>query len=124
MVLTFGGLQAQPLPATPKLVVTLTVDQLRTDYMEAFSSLYGEQGFKRLLREGLVFSQMELPFKWADRASALATIYTGSTPSQHGIIAENRLDAKTLRPINCMDARYHVSPPMQEKIGSRAATDG
>ena len=103
LVLTFGGLQAQPLPATPKLVVTLTVDQLRTDYMEAFSSLYGEQGFKRLLREGRVFSQMELPFKWADRASALATIYTGSTPSQHGIIAENRLDAKTLRPINCMD---------------------
>ena len=61
LVLTFGGLQAQPLPATPKLVVTLTVDQLRTDYMEAFSSLYGEQGFKRLLREGRVFSQMELP---------------------------------------------------------------
>ena len=41
LALTFTGLQAQPLPATPKLVVTLTIDQLRTDYMEAFSSLYG-----------------------------------------------------------------------------------
>ena len=39
LMLTFGGLQAQPLPAVPKLVVTLTIDQLRTDYMEAFSSL-------------------------------------------------------------------------------------
>ena len=55
LMLTFGGLQAQPLPAVPKLVVTLTIDQLRTDYMEAFSSLYGEKGFKRLLREGKVF---------------------------------------------------------------------
>lgn len=34
LALTFTGLQAQPLPATPKLVVTLTIDQLRTDYME------------------------------------------------------------------------------------------
>ena len=55
LALTFSGLQAQPLPASPKLVVTLTIDQLRTDYMEAFSSLYGEKGFKRLLREGKVF---------------------------------------------------------------------
>ena len=42
-VLTFTGLQAQSLPAAPKLVVGLTIDQLRTDYLEAFSSLYGEE---------------------------------------------------------------------------------
>ena len=30
-VLTFTGLQAQSLPAAPKLVVGLTIDQLRTD---------------------------------------------------------------------------------------------
>lgn len=59
LALTFTGLQAQPLPATPKLVVTLTIDQLRTDYMEAFSTLYGEKGFKRLMREGKVFYQTE-----------------------------------------------------------------
>ncbi len=40
-VLTFTGLQAQSLPTAPKLVVGLTIDQLRTDYLEAFSSLYG-----------------------------------------------------------------------------------
>ena len=59
LALTFGSLQAQPLPPSPKLVVTLTIDQLRTDYMEAFSSLYGEKGFKRLLREGKVFRQAD-----------------------------------------------------------------
>ena len=81
LALTFSGLQAQPLPASPKLVVTLTIDQLRTDYMEAFSSLYGEKGFKRLLREGKVFRQAEFPFCGTDRASAIAAIYTGTTPS-------------------------------------------
>lgn len=103
LALTFGGLQAQPLPATPKLVVTLTIDQLRTDYMEAFSSLYGEKGFKRLLREGKVFCQAEFPFRGADRASAIAAIYTGSTPSINGIIAENWMNSATLRPVNCVD---------------------
>ena len=39
-VLTLTGLQAQSLPTTPKMVVGLTIDQLRTDYIEAFSSLY------------------------------------------------------------------------------------
>ena len=62
LALTFGSLQAQPLPPSPKLVVTLTIDQLRTDYMEAFSSLYGEKGFKRLLREGKVFRQADYSF--------------------------------------------------------------
>lgn len=103
LALTFGSLQAQPLSTAPRLVVTLTIDQLRTDYMEAFSSLYGERGFKRLLTEGKVYCQMEMPFKKADRASALATLYTGATPSLHGIIAQNWLDRSTLRPVKCMD---------------------
>lgn len=84
-------------------MVTLTIDQLRTDYMEAFSSLYGEKGFKRLLREGKVFRQAEFPFCGTDRASAIAAIYTGTTPSMNGIIAEQWLDAGTLRPIDCVE---------------------
>lgn len=108
LALTFSGLQAQPMPATPKLVVALTIDQLRTDYMEAFSSLYGEKGFKRLLRDGKVFHQAEFPFNGTDRASAMAAIYTGSTPSINGIIAENWLDTGTLRPVNCVDDSHFM----------------
>ena len=39
-VIVLTGLQAQNVPAVPKLVVGLTIDQLRTDYIEAFSALY------------------------------------------------------------------------------------
>lgn len=108
LALTFSGLQAQTQPVLPKLVVTLTVDQLRTDYLEAFATLYGEQGFKRLLREGRVFRQMELSFDGADRASAIAALYTGSTPSVNGIIAENWMDTHTLRPVNCVDDSHFM----------------
>ena len=94
LALTFGSLQAQPLPPSPKLVVTLTIDQLRTDYMEAFSSLYGEKGFKRLLREGKVFRQADYSFNVTDRASAIAALYTGTTPSMNGIIRSRMTRSK------------------------------
>jgi len=51
-VLTFTGLQAQSLPAAPKLVVGLTIDQLRTDYLEAFSSLLRREGLQTSLERG------------------------------------------------------------------------
>ena len=38
----------------PRLVVNITIDQLRTDYLDAFSPLYSQDGLKKLLKEGLV----------------------------------------------------------------------
>lgn len=102
-VLTFTGLQAQSGPPTPKLIVGLTIDQLRTDYLEAFSTLYGDKGFKRLWKEGRVFRNAEFPFIAPDRSSAVAAIYTGTTPSVNGIIADDWLDISTLRPKNSVD---------------------
>ncbi len=102
-VLTFTGLQAQSLSPTPKVVIGLTIDQLRTDYIEAFSALYGEKGFKRLWKEGHVFRNAAYSFSKVDRASAIAAIYTGTTPSINGIISNQWLDIKTLRPVNCVD---------------------
>ena len=102
-VLTFTGLQAQSLPTAPKLVVGLTIDQLRTDYLEAFSSLYGEKGFKRLWKEGRVFYNAEYTFSGVDRSSAIAAIYSGTTPSMNGIISKRWMDAATLRPVNSTD---------------------
>mgnify|MGYP003603339214 CR=1 FL=1 len=40
-VIALTGLQAQNIPAVPRLVVGLTIDQLRTAYIDAFSALYG-----------------------------------------------------------------------------------
>ena len=43
---------------TPKLVVCITVDQLRGDYIEYFYNTFGEHGFKRLMNEGVVFNSI------------------------------------------------------------------
>ena len=79
-VIALTGLQAQNIPAVPRLVVGLTIDQLRTDYIEAFSALYGERGFKRLWKEGRIYRNAEYDFINVDKSSAVAAIYSGTTP--------------------------------------------
>lgn len=97
---------AQPL-AAPKLVVNITIDQLRSDYMESFQEQYGNNGFKKLLNNGVVFTNTKFPFLPVDRASALAAINTGTTPNYNGIVSEQWLDKKNMRPVSCVyDDKY------------------
>ena len=49
-----GYAQEQILKSAPQLVVNISIDQLRSDYMEAFAPLYGTNGFKRLLKNGTI----------------------------------------------------------------------
>lgn len=102
-VLTLTGMQAQTVPATPKLIVGLTIDQLRSDYVEAFSSLYGEKGFKRLWKEGRVYGNAVFDFINVDKASSVAAVYTGAAPGINGIISDSWLDSSTLRVVGCVD---------------------
>lgn len=87
----------------PRIVISILVDQLRADYLEAFMPLYGNDGFKRLLADGRVYTQADYPMSRPDCASAAATLSTGTAPASHGIIARRWLDRATLRPIICVD---------------------
>lgn len=100
---TIAGAFAQERPSVPRLVVGITIDKLRSDYLQAFAPLYGDDGFKKLLNEGQVYTNVQYPFNSVDRASAIATIATGTTPYNHGIIADQWLDRKSLHTIFCVD---------------------
>ncbi len=95
--------EAQTAPDVPRLVVNILVDQLRSDYMEAFSPLYGEGGFKRLLDEGRIYTQAEYPFASPDRASATACVYSGTGPYNNGVVGTMWMNRGTLRPVFCVD---------------------
>ena len=87
----------------PKLVVNIIVDQLRTDYLQAFSPLYGNNGFKRLLSQGLVYQNAYYPFTQTDRSSAAAALSSGTTPYYNGIIGNRLFNRETLRSMSCVD---------------------
>lgn len=91
--------------AVPRVVVNILIDQLRSDYLNAFMPLYGDEGFKRMLSEGFVYAQAEYPLVNPDRAIAAATIATGTTPANHGIVGTKWPDRETLRPTFCVTDR-------------------
>lgn len=94
---------AQKSGNAPRLVVNITIDQLRTDFLESFESLYGDNGFKRLMTDGMMYSSVDFPFYPVDRASAIATLNTGTTPNYNGIAAEQWFDRTVLRSVSCVD---------------------
>ena len=79
----------------PRLVVLLVIDQFRADYLERFAHRFGEDGFKRLLREGAVFTSCYYPYAVTETAPGHATLATGTTPDRHGIIGNNVVDEAT-----------------------------
>lgn len=69
-----------PAGEVPKLVVGITIDQLRGDYLEMFRHTFGNKGFNRLLNNGLVYSNVTYDFPNLDKASTITTIFTGAYP--------------------------------------------
>ena len=110
----------------PRLVVSITIDQLRTDYLEAFTPLYCNDGFKRLLQHGRVFYNANYPYSPIDRASATATVATGATPYYHSIVGERWLNRETLRPVYCLGEELRPSSLATSTLGDelKVSTEG
>ena len=104
----------------PRLVVNITIDQLRSDYLESYAPYYGANGIKKLLAQGLVYENASYPFVSPDKASAISTLITGTTPSYHSIIAEQWLDKSSLRPIHCTEnpLQPDVPSPVQLAVST------
>lgn len=75
------------LPAAPRLIVVVVIDQLRADYLVRFRDRFGPDGFNRLLRQGANFIECFYPYANTETAPGHATISTGTTPDRHGIAA-------------------------------------
>ncbi|EKB48937.1 Alkaline phosphatase precursor [Cecembia lonarensis LW9] len=73
----------------PKLVVGLVVDQMRQEYFYKFEERYTEGGFKRLMKEGFMMKNAHYNYIPTYTGPGHASIYTGTTPATHGIIANN-----------------------------------
>ncbi|MBL7950857.1 MAG: alkaline phosphatase family protein [Flavobacteriales bacterium] len=75
--------------APPKLVVGIVVDQMRVDYIYRYWDNFGDGGFKRLVREGAFQRNAHFDYMPTQTAPGHASVYTGSTPMHHGIVAND-----------------------------------
>ncbi len=73
----------------PKLVVGIVVDQMRVDYIYRFWDNLGDGGFKRMVREGAFMRNTHYDYAPTHTAPGHASVYTGTTPMHHGIVAND-----------------------------------
>jgi predicted AlkP superfamily pyrophosphatase or phosphodiesterase len=86
----------------PKLIVGIVVDQMRPDYIYRYWSNFGDGGFKRLINEGTFLRDAHYTYMPTVTGPGHASIYTGSVPARHGIVANDRYDRATGKLIYCV----------------------
>jgi predicted AlkP superfamily pyrophosphatase or phosphodiesterase len=86
--------QVAPQPRQTKLLLVLTVDQFRYDYLTRFRSEYNA-GLARLLTQGAVFTNAFYEHAPTVTAVGHSTIMSGASPVLSGIVANDWYDRQT-----------------------------
>lgn len=69
----------------PKLILSIVVDQLRTDYLEMLQKTFGSKGFNRLKNDGIYFKDVDFRQTVGDAPTATAVVFTGAWPRETGV---------------------------------------
>src|SRR5579859_2319246 len=86
----------------PKLVVGIVIDQMRQEYLYRYESKFCENGFKRLINGGFMLTNAHYNYVPTFTGPGHASIYTGTTPAVHGIIANDWWDRNLKMNVNCV----------------------
>lgn len=87
---------------TPKLVVGIVVDQMRYDYLTRFYNKYSDGGFKRMMNEGFNCKNNHFNYIPTKTGPGHASVFTGTTPKYHGVIANDWFDKDLKSSVNCV----------------------
>jgi len=96
---------AQDTDDRPKLVIGIVVDQMRNDYLTRYADLYGEGGFKRLMKDGFYGANHRFSYMPTTTGPGHASVYTGTTPGVHSIVANDWYDPITKEGMYCVEDR-------------------
>lgn len=93
----------------PKLVVGIVVDQMRQEYFYKFEDRYVDGGFKRLMYDGFMMKNGHYNYVPTYTGPGHTSVYTGATPSTHGIIGNDWYIRELGRTIYCAsDSTVHA----------------
>lgn len=108
------ALLAPPLPAQtaaasppprPTLVVVISVDQMRADYLARFRPWFGKDGFNRFLERGAVWPEARHRHATTFTGPGHAAIGTGLDPRHSGIVANRWYDEQGGQSVYCVEDR-------------------
>lgn len=109
IAIIFGCEKEEIKEQKPALVVGIVVDQMRFDYLTKYAKRYSPDGFKKFLNKGFSLTNAHFSHLGTYTAVGHATIYTGTTPSEHGIIGNDWYDKYLKKSIYCVDDKNYYS---------------
>ena len=86
---------AQTAQSVPKLILQITVDQLRGDLPGRYAGRYGDGGFLYLLEKGAHYTNAHYQHSNLETIVGHVTLATGAFPAAHGLVANVWLDRET-----------------------------
>ncbi len=111
VIFLFGCTESEPQETTKKskLVLQITVDQLRGDMPTAQLARLGEGGFRYLLDNGINYTNAHHRHANTETAVGHATLFTGADPSVHGLVGNSWIDPHTGAYVyNTEDGEHHI----------------
>ena len=101
----------------PRLILQVTVDQLRGDLLHRYSDRFGKGGFRYLMEQGTVYLDATHRHANTETVVGHATLATGADPAIHGMIGNVWLDRAT------NEVRYNVEDPRYPLLITGAGVD-
>ena len=86
----------------PKLVVLLSIDQMRGDYIDRYRHQW-TKGLHRLITEGAWFRESDYPYYNTVTCAGHASISTGTVPAVHGMVLNQWWERDNSRQVSCTD---------------------
>ena len=103
---------------SPKIVVGVVVDQMCYDYLYRFQHHFSTDGFNRFLNRGVNCRNTNYNYVPTYTGPGHASIYTGTTPYNHGIVANEWYDRTKAKGVNC------VFDPNVQAVGNSSSAYG
>ncbi|WP_442680523.1 alkaline phosphatase family protein [Sphingomonas sp. ASY06-1R] len=116
-----AGMTAKPVPAQPKLVVAISIDQFSDELFQRYRSSF-TGGLKRL-GDGIAFTGYQ-SHAATETCPGHSTILTGRHPAATGIVANTWYDAKSGKNVYCVAVPGVADPDARGPQNLRVTTFG
>ncbi len=111
------------LAQKPKLVVGIVVDQMCYEYLYRFQHRFSQEGFNKLMNNGTHCRNTQYNYVPTYTGPGHASIYTGTTPSNHGIVGNEWFDRNSQKTINCVHDSTVRGIGSDSKYGKKSPTN-
>ncbi len=110
-------------PKVPRLILQITVDQLRGDLPLRYQDRFTDGGFRYLLKHGTWYAAAFHPHAHTETIVGHTTLATGAYPSRHGMIANVWYDRKTGKLVhNIEGSEYPILSVTGEKQSGKGVS--